>query len=79
MKRYINLDMDGVVADFNSYTGEILGRRIGWEGRDLTSEEWNKISSIDNYYFKFRPARRRRQGTRFGRNRIFYKSENINR
>jgi 5'(3')-deoxyribonucleotidase len=41
--RTIYLDMDGVVADFNLYVSEILGRTIGWEGRDITDAEWNTL------------------------------------
>lgn len=52
MKRMINLDMDGVVADFNSYVGNILGRTIGWEGRDLSDEEWVTLTKIDRLYFQ---------------------------
>ena len=52
MTRSIYLDMDGVVADFNSFVSEQLGRQIGWGISDLTSDEWNKISSIDHLYYQ---------------------------
>ena len=51
MMRTINLDMDGVVADFNTYVGNILGREVGWEGRDLTDEEWGVLTQVHNLYF----------------------------
>jgi len=50
--RTIYLDMDGVVADFNKFASDILGREVGWEGKDLTTEEWNKLESVENFYFK---------------------------
>lgn len=48
--RYINLDMDGVVADFNTWVGELLGRTISWEGKDLSAEEWDILSSQGHIY-----------------------------
>jgi len=42
--------MDGVVADFNSYVSNILGRQIGWDKDDLTADEWDKIAKIPNLY-----------------------------
>lgn len=50
--RTIYLDMDGVVADFNRFASDFLGRQIGWNEQDLTQEEWNKLDSIGNLYFK---------------------------
>lgn len=50
MTRFVNLDMDGVVADFNLYCGHILGREIGWEGRDLSDAEWITLSRISHLY-----------------------------
>lgn len=50
--RTIYLDMDGVVADFNRFATDFLGRQIGWNEQDLTQEEWNKLDSIGNLYFK---------------------------
>lgn len=47
----INIDMDGVVADFNAYASNILNREIGWEGRDLSDKEWGVLASIPNLYF----------------------------
>ena len=52
MKRVIYLDMDGVVADFNSYTSNLLGREVGWEGRDLSDEEWKIITSVEHFYLQ---------------------------
>ena len=46
--RTIYLDMDGVVADFDTFAEEILGRKIGWgTTQDLTDEEWVKLASVD--------------------------------
>lgn len=50
MTRSIYLDMDGVVADFNAFVSEKLGRQIGWGISDLTSEEWDEISKIKDLY-----------------------------
>lgn len=50
--RTIYLDMDGVVADFNKFASDLLGREIGWEGKDLSSEEWDILTSVENFYFK---------------------------
>jgi len=50
MKRYINLDMDGVVADFNTWCGNLLGRPISWEGRDLSDDEWIVVGQQDHAY-----------------------------
>jgi 5'(3')-deoxyribonucleotidase len=44
--------MDGVVADFNKYVSNFLGREIGWGIADLTRDEWQKISQIDNFYYQ---------------------------
>ena len=52
MKRYINLDMDGVVADFNTWCSDFLGRPVSWEGRDLSDEEWQKLANEKNIYAK---------------------------
>lgn len=52
IKRKIYIDMDGVVADFNKFVSEILGREIGWEGRDLSDEEWQTLCNVDKLYFK---------------------------
>lgn len=50
--RIIFLDMDGVVADFNTYVGRLLNRTIGWEGRDLTDKEWAILAEHENLYYK---------------------------
>ena len=50
--RTIYLDMDGVVADFNKFASDLLGREVGWEGKDLSSKEWDKIASVENFYLK---------------------------
>lgn len=42
--RYINLDMDGVVADFSLYVSKLLGRQVSWNNKDLTAEEWVTLS-----------------------------------
>lgn len=49
-RRTIYIDMDGVVADFNSYVSNILGRQIGWDQQDLTSDEWDILAEIPNLY-----------------------------
>lgn len=50
--RSIYIDMDGVVADFDAFVSNFLGRKIGWGVSDITIDEWEKISKIDNLYFK---------------------------
>jgi 5'(3')-deoxyribonucleotidase len=52
--RTIFLDMDGVVADFDKFAEELLGREIGWGDttQDLTAEEWVKLASIDRLYYQ---------------------------
>lgn len=50
--RYINLDMDGVVADFNAWCSDFLGRPISWEGKDLSDEEWTALAKESNIYAK---------------------------
>jgi 5'(3')-deoxyribonucleotidase len=51
-ERSIYIDMDGVVADFDKFVSNLLGRKIGWGVYDLTAEEWRKISEIDNFYYQ---------------------------
>lgn len=48
----IYLDMDGVVADFNSFASNAIGREIGWGGDDLSNEEWSKLAAIPRLYFQ---------------------------
>jgi len=51
--RTIFLDMDGVVADFDSYVSILLGRKIGWDStQDLTDEEWERLASVDRLYYQ---------------------------
>ena len=52
--RTIFLDMDGVVADFDKFAEELLGREIGWGDttQDLTAEEWVKLASVDRLYYQ---------------------------
>ena len=48
----IYIDMDGVVADFDTYVEGVLGREIGWgTSQDLTDEEWVKLASVDRLYY----------------------------
>lgn len=51
-RRTIYIDMDGVVADFNLFVSELLGRQIGWGIHDLTSEEWDILANVPNLYRK---------------------------
>ena len=52
--RTIFLDMDGVVADFDTFASNLLGRPVGWHDskHDLTAEEWAKLSSVDRLYYQ---------------------------
>ena len=51
--RTIYIDMDGVVADFDSYVSALLGRPIGWGAtQDLTDVEWERLASVDRLYFQ---------------------------
>ena len=50
--RYINLDMDGVVADFNAWCSNFLGRPISWEGKDLSDDEWTALANEKDIYAK---------------------------
>jgi len=46
----IYIDMDGVVADFDKFVSNLLGRKIGWGVSDLTSAEWAQVAAIPNFY-----------------------------
>ena len=48
----IYIDMDGVVADFNGFIGNIIGRPVKWTDRSITPEEWSKIGAIEDVYFQ---------------------------
>jgi len=49
----IYIDMDGVVADFDTFVGGVLGREIGWgTSQDLTDDEWVKLASVDRLYYQ---------------------------
>ena len=49
-RRTIYIDMDGVVADFNLFVSNLLGRQIGWDQHDLNAKEWDILSNIPNLY-----------------------------
>jgi 5'(3')-deoxyribonucleotidase len=46
--------MDGVVADFDTFAEELLGREIGWGDttQDLSAEEWLRLASVDRLYYQ---------------------------
>ncbi len=46
----INIDMDGVVADFDRFAFEVLGRETGWNRPTITPSEWAKLAAIPNFY-----------------------------
>ena len=49
----IYIDMDGVVADFDTFVGGVLGREIGWgTSQDLSDDEWVKLASVDRLYYQ---------------------------
>ena len=52
--RTIFLDMDGVVADFDTFASNLLGRQIGWHQSkfDLTKDEWEKLGAVDRLYYQ---------------------------
>jgi 5'(3')-deoxyribonucleotidase len=50
--RTIYLDMDGVVADFNKFASDLLGREVSWEGKDLNEEEWLRLAQIRDLYYR---------------------------
>ena len=45
--------MDGVVADFDTFASNLLGRKIGWHESkfDITKNEWAMLSSVDRLYY----------------------------
>lgn len=50
----IFVDMDGVVADFDTFVSELLGRKVGWHQSkfDLTNEEWEKLTTVYRLYYQ---------------------------
>ena len=48
----IYIDMDGVVADFNGFISDNLGRTINWTDRNITKDEWRFLLGLGNIYFK---------------------------
>ncbi len=51
-RRKIYIDMDGVVADFNKFASDLIGREVGWEGKDLSDDEWGQLQAVENFYLK---------------------------
>lgn len=51
-KPIINLDMDGVVADFNSYAESILNKKVGWGKYDLTNDDWKELQKVQDLYLR---------------------------
>ena len=47
--------MDGVVADFNALASNIIGRKIGWGGDDISDEEWEKLAVVPDLYLQLSP------------------------
>lgn len=48
---YINFDMDGVVADFDTFASDLLEREVNWN-HDITKDEWTKLAAVPNFYQK---------------------------
>ena len=48
----IYIDMDGVVADFNAFIGNVLGRSVRWTDRSITEEEWAVVQAVDHIYYQ---------------------------
>jgi 5'(3')-deoxyribonucleotidase len=48
----IYIDMDGVVADFNGFISEKLGRSVNWTDKDITKQEWQFLLELGNIYYK---------------------------
>ncbi len=49
----IFVDMDGVVADFDTFVSSLLNRPIGWGvTQDLSNEEWEKLTTVDRLYYQ---------------------------
>jgi 5'(3')-deoxyribonucleotidase len=51
--RTIFLDMDGVVADFDTFATNLLGRDVSWHRSkfNLTPEEWAVFAKVDRLYY----------------------------
>lgn len=50
----IFVDMDGVVADFDTFASNLLGRKLlSLRCKfDLTGEEWEKLKAVDRLYYQ---------------------------
>lgn len=46
----IYIDMDGVVADFDTWVSDFLGRKISWFTHDMTREEWTRLATQQHMY-----------------------------
>lgn len=52
MRNTIYIDMDGVVADFNGYVSQQLGRTVQWTDRSITKSEWAELTAIGELYWR---------------------------
>jgi hypothetical protein len=55
-KNTIFVDMDGVVADFDAFVLENIGRTFKHQDGPQDAEMWNFLSKVDNLYAKLPPT-----------------------